>query len=83
MTKVVFKGVTVYEYVVCVQDYKFANAVPENVFQIDVKKMQVHWSVQRVLERIGRVRHVWYKLSSRDCPPQLQSGDIPLGRQGW
>ena len=32
MTKVVFKGVTVYEYVAYVQDYKFANVVPENVF---------------------------------------------------
>ena len=33
MTKVIFKGRTVYEYIVYVQDYKLANVIKENMFQ--------------------------------------------------
>ena len=57
MTKVVFKGATVYEYIVDVQDYKLANVVSEDVTVI-VERMQEHWSVQRVDEYIEKVQHV-------------------------
>ena len=33
MAKVIFKGRTVYECIVYVQDYKLANVIKENMFQ--------------------------------------------------